>query len=298
MIDQLRLLFSDEFLLKDAFRATLVLGAVAPLAGCFLLLRRATFLGVALPQASAAGMATGWLLLESNGVCSAAEAATGQGGAWSSVFSVTCALLATLGALLVLAWLERRDGGATDSRHGALYSLAGATTILLLFYYPHAESAFASLLRGEIVSVGPNEFWLATVVLLPAAVVLGFFRHEFLWAGAAPAFMGASGRKVLLWNALLFGVTGAVICAAVYIAGPIVCLGAILLPAFAAHGVARSMRMLFVLAPVFGVLGTIAGFAYAYHEDLPTGMTIVAAHGIVLVLAKLAGLVRKVRAKR
>ncbi|MDR2863735.1 MAG: metal ABC transporter permease [Puniceicoccales bacterium] len=299
MISLLLEFFSDGFLLKHAFRATILLGTVAPLAGCFLLLRRATFLGVALPQVSAAGMSAGWLLLEAGGQCTAAAAASGQGGAWSSVFSLLCALLATLCALLVLAWLEQRSGGAADSRHGALYALAGAATILLLAYHPHAESIFAGLLRGEIVAAGPGELRLVVVVLLPAAVVLALFRHEFLWAGADPGFMAAAGRNVLLWNSLLLGVTGAIICAAVYITGPLVCLGVMLLPALAAHGIAGSMRTFFVLAPLLGLLGAMAGFTVAYLKDLPTGMTIVAAHGVVLVLTKLAGgLLRRKKAKR
>jgi ABC-type Mn2+/Zn2+ transport system permease subunit len=75
VIDLICEIFSNDFLLRDAFRATLVLGVVAPLAGSFLLLRRATFLGVALPQVSGAGMSAGWLLLEASGQCSAAAAA-------------------------------------------------------------------------------------------------------------------------------------------------------------------------------------------------------------------------------
>jgi ABC-type Mn2+/Zn2+ transport system permease subunit len=286
-------LFSDTFLLKHALWAVLLLSAIAPLAGCFLLLRRATFLGVALPQVSAAGMSAGWLLLEANGRCSAVAAATRQGGGVNALLSLLCAFAATLGALGLLAWLERRGHGATDSRHGALYALAGAATVLLLNFNSHAENAFANLFRGEIVSVGLDECRLVAVVLVPAAVVLTLFRNEFLWAGADPDFMAATGRSVWGRNIVLLGLVGAIISAAVYVAGPLVCLGAVLLPALSAHCVARRIGVFFVLAPVFGVLGALAGFVFAFDLDLPTGATILAAHGVILVLAKLAAGIRR-----
>ena len=290
-------LFSATFLLKHALWTVLLLSAVAPLAGCFLLLRRATFLGVALPQMSAAGMAAGWLLLEASGRCSATAAATGQCGGFNTVLILACALLATLTALVVLAWLEQR-GGATDTRHGALYALAGAAVVLLLNFNAHAESAYAGLFRGEIVSIGWNEFRLVAIALVPAAFVLTVFRHEFLWAGADSGFMTAAGRSVLLRHVVLLGLVGAVISVAVYVAGPLVSLGAMLLPALSAHCVARRMGLFLALAPVFGLVGAIAGFAFAYRHDLPTGVTVVAAHGVVLLLAKSTQVVRRRLAKR
>jgi zinc transport system permease protein len=297
MLDLFREIFSGDFLLKHALWTVLTLGVVTPLAGCFLLLRRATFLGVALPQVSATGMAGGWLLLEVGGRCLDTVSATeprASGG--NGAFSLLCALTATLAVLLLLAWLEYRGNGASDSRHGVLYALAAAATMLLLAFHPHAEHSFSGLLSGEIVSIGRGDFWLVAAVLIPVAVVLGVFRHEFLWAGADPAFMMAAGRRVFLWNALLLGTIGAVISATVYVAGPLVCLGSMLLPALAAHRIAPNMNAFFVFVPFFGLAGSLVGFAIAYRMDLPTGVTIVAAHGVILVLTNLA--VRMFHAKR
>jgi zinc transport system permease protein len=288
MIDLFQEIFGADFLLRNALWATLLLGAVAPLAGCFLLLRRAAFLGVALPQVSAAGMTGGALALALLSPPAGAAGADGLGVicdfAPSAEFSLLCATAAALGALLLLAWLERR-GGAADSRHGVLYALAGAGAVLLRAANPHAEHTFSNLLGGDVVSLGANDLRVAALVLIPAAAVLAVFRHEFLWAGCDGDFMAAAGRRVLFWNALLLGAAGVVIGAVVHLVGPLVCFGALLLPAVAARRLAGNMRLFFLLAPLLGAAGSLAGFAAAFRLDLPAGVTIVAAHGVFLCLA-------------
>ncbi|MDR0535832.1 MAG: metal ABC transporter permease [Puniceicoccales bacterium] len=280
-------LFSPDFLLRNALYATLLLAAVAPLAGCFLLMRRAAFLGVALPQVSAAGLCGGWLLLEFNGVCSTTAAASGQAGLVNSAWCLLAAFGAALAALLALAWLER-GGGSPDARHGALYVLAGAGTVLLLVYHPHADSIYQGIFRGEVVSVGRGDLQLSAISLLPAGGLLLFFRHEFLWAGADFSFWAVSGRNAMFWNAALLMLIGVVVSTGVFVAGPMVCLGVVLLPAFAAHILARRMWHFFLLASTFGVVGGLAGFAFAYARDWPAGSSVVAADGLLLVFAAFA----------
>jgi ABC-type Mn2+/Zn2+ transport system permease subunit len=292
MIELFQEIFGANFLLRHALWATLLLGAVAPLAGCFLLLRRAAFLGVALPQVSAAGMTGGALALALLSPPTGAGAGAREGVgvicdfAVGAEFSLLCATAAALGALLLLAWLERR-GGAADSRHGVLYALAGAGAVLLRVANPHAEHTFSNLLSGDVVSLGASDLQVAALVLIPAAAVLVVFRHEFLWAGCDGDFMAAAGRRVLFWNALLLGTAGVVIGAVVHLVGPLVCFGALLLPAVAARRLAGSMGMFFALASLLGVAGSLAGFAAAYRMDLPAGVSIVAAHGVFLCLAVL-----------
>src|SRR2546428_10610960 len=50
-------ILSPDFLLRDALVGSVLVGAVCPLVGAYFVLRRMIFLGVALPQLSAAGIA-------------------------------------------------------------------------------------------------------------------------------------------------------------------------------------------------------------------------------------------------
>src|SRR5262249_57888164 len=51
-----------DFLLRDALLGSVLLGFVCPLIGVYFLLRRMIFLGIALPQLSAAGIGVAFLL--------------------------------------------------------------------------------------------------------------------------------------------------------------------------------------------------------------------------------------------
>src|SRR5437899_11730847 len=61
-MDTLLEILNLHFLLRNALYGGLVIGAVAPLVGVYLLARRMVFIGIALPQVSTAGVAGafGW----------------------------------------------------------------------------------------------------------------------------------------------------------------------------------------------------------------------------------------------
>ena len=54
-------ILSPNFLLRDALIGSVLVGLVCPLVGVYFVLRRMIFLGVALPQVSAAGIAFSFL---------------------------------------------------------------------------------------------------------------------------------------------------------------------------------------------------------------------------------------------
>src|SRR5947208_4451884 len=58
-------ILSPDFLLRQALIASVLVGLVCPLVGVYFVLRRMIFLGVALPQVSAAGIAFAFLVYKS-----------------------------------------------------------------------------------------------------------------------------------------------------------------------------------------------------------------------------------------
>src|ERR1041384_4243982 len=120
-------LFQSNFILHNALWGSIVVGLFCPLIGVYFMLRRMVLLGVALPQISAGGVAFAFFL-------------QGLGIAWSlhsgeandRFLAVLGSTVFTIAAILILAALERRGEGTTDSRIGASYALAYAASILLV----------------------------------------------------------------------------------------------------------------------------------------------------------------------
>src|SRR5688572_16988270 len=57
MFEALSEILAPDFLLRNSMYVTLLVGLVCPVIGCFLVLRRLVFLGIALPQVASAGVA-------------------------------------------------------------------------------------------------------------------------------------------------------------------------------------------------------------------------------------------------
>src|SRR2546428_307587 len=97
-------MLSPDFLLRHALYASVAIGFVCPLVGVYLVLRRLVFLGVALPQISAAGIAFAYLL-HTVGVHLYPHQEEEQ------PMALTGSILFVVAALIVLATLERRGRG-------------------------------------------------------------------------------------------------------------------------------------------------------------------------------------------
>src|SRR6185436_2738870 len=102
MIQTIAEILSPTFLLRDALIGSVLVGLVCPLVGVYFVLRRMIFLGVALPQVSAAGIACSFLGYRL--IMGPHE--HGEGG--ERLIALVGSISFTLLALLFLAALERR----------------------------------------------------------------------------------------------------------------------------------------------------------------------------------------------
>ncbi len=127
------------FLLRDALVGSVLVGMVCPLVGVYFVLRRMIFLGVALPQLSAAGIAFAFLL---HRMFVGLHPHLGLGDRALAWVGAACV---TLSGILVLAAFERRGRETVESRIGVTYAAAGALTILLLAVDPVGEAQMVNL---------------------------------------------------------------------------------------------------------------------------------------------------------
>jgi ABC-type Mn2+/Zn2+ transport system permease subunit len=242
-------------------------------------LRRAVFLGVALPQVSSCGIAFafalqgwGWIPHAHD---SAQERAIALGGS----------ILFTIATILVLSLLERRGRGWIEGRTGWVYAMAGAWSILLLVQNPFGEHGMLELLRGEIIAVATADvLWTAAAFLL-VAVCLVLFQKEFLLVSYDRDMAVTLHKRVLFWDAFLFSLIGVTISVSVMSVGPLVTFGFLLIPPLIAYPFARTTGQFFWFSSVVGGLCALIGFAVAYRADLPVGPTDLALLGAIHLLA-------------
>src|SRR5438034_10290065 len=167
-------MLSRDFLLHNALVASVLVGFICPLVGVYFVLRRMIFLGVALPQLSAAGIAFAFLAYRMIVGVHQHEQPNERLLAMAGSFGFT------LAGLLVLAALERRGRETVEARIGTAYALAAAATILFLAADPYGEAQMVNLLKGDIIATSGTDLRLLGAVFGGVALALFAFRKELL----------------------------------------------------------------------------------------------------------------------
>jgi zinc transport system permease protein len=292
MLEDLIALFGNSIL------GSAVVGAVCPLVGAFLVLRRSTFLGLALPQFSTAGLAFGflslplweWLFDHRFGHDEFHLASEGS----SMGYHLFWALLFTVGGLLFFVTSGRKGRGTPEGRTAAGYIVASAATILFIQHSAFGEAHIMSLMRGEILAISASDLYTILAIFGGVLAVFALYHRDFLISAFDREAAAAMGKNVFAWDLLFFLLVALSISVGVMTVGPLVIFSLLVLPPLAARFVAWNMTSFYIVSSVIGLATVLAGFAVSYTLDWPTGPTDIAlAFALLIVLAA----VRKIRGK-
>jgi len=278
-MSQLVEILSPGFLLRDALVGSVLVGLVCPLVGVYFVLRRMIFLGVALPQLSAAGIAfsfVGYRL---------AVGAHEHGNVSERSLAMLGSFAFTLVGLLVLTAFERRGRETVEARIGVTYAIAAALTILFLAVDPHGDAEMVNLLKGDILATTRTSLTLLEGVLGAVVLVLFAFRKEFLLVSFDRDLAVVFGMWAGLWDGLLYLTIGATISLGVMTAGPLVTFGFLVVPPLTARLLTRRMLSFSLVAAALGGAAAFGGFYCAYRMDLPLGPAEVAVASLALLVA-------------
>jgi ABC-type Mn2+/Zn2+ transport system permease subunit len=271
-------LLSGEFLFRNAILGGLGVALLCSVLGIYLVLRRLVLVGVALPQAGAAGVAAVFWL-------------TGHGHAGSGathLLALAGSLGATFAALGLLVAGQRRGRSPAEWGVGALFAISSAATILFVALNPKGDIEMASLLRGELLAITDADLLAIGSVLLVVGALFFAFRRDLLLSSFDPEFARTLGRDPTRYDLLLYVLFGGGIALGVMTAGPLLVFGFLVLPSLAALRVAPGLGSAFALSAAVAALSFLGGFEVSYRADLPAGPVCVAAAGLCWVVAVLA----------
>jgi ABC-type Mn2+/Zn2+ transport system permease subunit len=250
--------------MQRAIVAALLVGLVASLLGVFVILRRSAFFGDAVAHASLAGIAAG-VVTGAPPLLLAAGVAVGIG--------------------LVLHRLERVGQLSLDTILGFVLPFFMAIGVLVLSLSPGFQPELLSYLFGSLLTVSwPGLAGIALVTVV-VAVVLARVGPRLVFAtfdaeGAHAAGIDV-GRLLTAHHVLL----ALVVIASISLVGIVLVNALLVIPAATAKLLARSLKQLFVLAPLFGTGAALAGLVVSSTFDLPSGPAIVVVAGLGFLAA-------------
>lgn len=256
-------IFSYKFM-QNAILAGFLGGVACSLIGVFVVTMNLSFIGVAISHAAFAGA-----------LC----------GAWLGFNPQAGAFLFSLVAAAIVGPLADRGEFNPDTPIGIIFSVMMGLAFMFMGLLPGPKTEALELLWGSILTVSDRDLGLLTMVagVVLLLVVLFFkeiqaviFNRQVALAVGIPAN--------LIFYGLLF-LTGSVITASLRSIGGLLIFNLILNPAAAAYQLTYSLRAMFALSALFGVLSTWLGLFISCLFNVPSGATIVIVSAAIFILA-------------
>lgn len=268
MIETLQIIWA---FMKEGVIISVIVALVLPWVGAILLVRRTSFLGVAVPQFSAAGIALGLAALPLFPALK--EEYLDHGHPPLEYLFVFAAGAAAVALFAFGALTSRRGGKLGEGQVAAGFALATAISMIALEFAPSGANLVETLQRGSVVVADIHSLsvvaivdglaLIALFVLTPAILLVSFDREMAVVLGHKAM------RYELAWNT----VVGASIGVGVMTIGPVLVFGLLFLPPLVARQLATSMRQFLLLSVLLALLPILLAWPASFELDLPYGPT-------------------------
>lgn len=252
-----------------------VLGGIAcSVIGVFVVLMHMPFIGVCMSHAAFAGAML---------------------GLWLGFNPLVGAFVMSLGAAAVVGPLADRGELNPETSVGVIFSLMLGLSFLFIGLMPGTKSSALEILWGSILTNTRGDIiLLAIVAVVIVGLVLLFFKEIQATIFNRDMALSVGIPATIILYGILF-LTGATITATLRSIGGILIFSLILNPAAAAYQLTYSMKKMFLLSALFGVLSSLVGLFLSYYFNLPSGATIVVTSSVIFLVAVIFSPKRKVK---
>jgi zinc transport system permease protein len=253
-----------EFMVR-ALMGGVIVGALAPALGMFLVLRRFSLIADTLSHVALMGVAIGL--------------ATGLHP------SLVALVAASLGAGVV-EWLSSRQRLPGDVTLAiVLYASLAVAVIVISGARGFSVDLFAFLF-GSILSVNETDLVLLLILAVGVFVYVTVFFSELSQSSFDPSLARVTGVPVGWTNLGLAVLTGATITLSMRVVGVLLVGALLVVPVLAGQRLVSGLRAAVGVAVLFGVVSAVIGLTIAFYADLSAGGSIVLTAILLLFVAQ------------
>lgn len=267
-------IFQFEFL-QNAFLTGIIIGALAPLLGVFVVVRRMSLIADALSHLTLAGIAFS-LLLEKRFMALAGFNPLYMGMAFSVIGSL---------------FIERLRNVYKHYQELAIPIILSGGIGLSVVFISIADGFNADLygyLFGSVSAVSRNDLWVIISVCVIVVLTIIFLYKELFLLSFDEEHAKASGIPSKWIHFIFIIMVALVISASMRVVGILLVSALMTLPVAASLRFAKGFKQTIFYSILFGEISVIGGLFLSYYLDLAPGGTIVMIAVGLLILSILA----------
>ena len=256
-------------IMAPAFFECLILVGIHSYLGLHVIRRKVIFVDLALAQIAALGTTVGFLF----GIMPDTT-----GAYWFSL------LFTFIGAAVFSISRFRHEKIPQEAIIGITYAIAASVAILVIDKAPHGAEHIKEILTGSILWVKWETIRNAAIVYSIVGIFHFIYRRQFLLISENPDRAYKSGMNVRFWDFLFYVSFGVVITHSVGTAGVLLVFVFLVVPAITSMLITDVLWKQLVIGWSMGLVVSVMGLYLSYTADLPSGPTVVAFYGLMLVI--------------
>ena len=240
---------NSYFLWKDPMIVAVFSGAICGMLGVYIVLRRIVFVSAALTQVSGLGV----------------------------VITILAALFFSL----------KKDFHPISAEGviGFAFLISSSLIIILSDKIVQGHHEIHNILFGSAVVVESREVLIIPVLTVIAFVINIFFYKDFVFVSYDPETAKLYNYPVKVINLLFFIVLAVILAVTTRALGALTVFSFLVLPALSAIYLSRSLKNIFFLSSIFGIISAALGYFFSFVFSIPTGATMAFTASIIFIVS-------------
>lgn len=240
--------------MQRGLAASLIVGVVCSVVGCYVVLRGMAFLGDALAHAILPGIAVAYLL---------------QGNL------TVGALVAAVAVALLIGLFSRQGAIREDTAIGILFAAALSLGVALISTMRTYAVDLSHILFGNVLGVSDSDLWLAGGLGAAVLAAVAVLYKPFLVISFDPILAATLRWPAEALRNLMLILIALTIVVSLQTVGVGLVAAMLVTPAATAYLLTRRLPAMMGLAAGFGAFSSLAGLYLSYYANIASGAAVV-----------------------
>jgi manganese/iron transport system permease protein len=252
--------------MQRGLAASIIVGLVCSVIGCYVVLRSMAFLGDALAHAILPGIAIAYLV----------------GG--NLMFG---ALIASIVVALGIGFFSRHGTIREDTAIGVLFSAALALGIAIISTIRTYAVDLSHILFGDVLGVGPSDLIQISILAVVILAIVFLFYRPFKIISFDPILATTLKLPAERLRSLLLVLISLTIVTSLQTVGIGLVAALLVTPAASAYLLTNRLSRMMLVSAIIGIASSITGLYISYYASIASGAAIVLVSTLIFVIAYL-----------